>query len=42
MKNKSIKLKARRKVQRYVDFTKILNRHNCGYPMEIFDDYMCY
>lgn len=39
MKSKSIKIKARRKLQRYVDFTNILYSFDNYYPIRILNNY---
>lgn len=41
MKSKSIKIKARRKLQRYVDFTNILYSFD-NYPVEILNSHRYY
>lgn len=42
MKSKSIKIKARRKLQRYVDFTNILYSFDNYYPVEILNSHRYY
>lgn len=42
MKNKSIKIKARRKLQRYVNFTNILYDFENYCPIEILNSHIYY
>lgn len=42
MKSKSIKIKARRKLQRYVDFTNILYSFDSYNPIRILNSHIYY
>lgn len=42
MKSKSIKIKARRKFQRYVDFTNILYSFDSYNPIKILNSHIYY